>query len=185
MFNKMCKSKFELVINTTRMYRSDNRFKKKIAEKTKNYLATRWNEKLKNKKKIEKNEQIQKKPTTKYSNQVDRVQGGKRKGKNHLKVLEKKNVPPHIEVLFKKGRAKFFAAAKLESSIPKENHPEVCFAGRSNVGKSSLLNAIANCGKARVSEKPGETRSINFFDIGNYLTLVDLPGYVKYYMIKL
>jgi GTP-binding protein len=79
--------------------------------------------------------------------------------------------------LFKKGRTKFIASATQEISIPKDEIPEVCFAGRSNVGKSSLLNAISNCGRARVSERPGLTKSLNFYSLSDFLTLVDLPGF--------
>jgi GTP-binding protein len=55
---------------------------------------------------------------------------------------------------------------------------EVAFAGRSNVGKSSLLNALTGRrALARVSTEPGRTRQLNFFDLGDRLTLVDMPGY--------
>ncbi len=54
---------------------------------------------------------------------------------------------------------------------------EVCFVGRSNAGKSSLINALLNEKLARVSRDPGRTRSINFYEIAKNLTLVDLPGY--------
>ncbi|MDE3151369.1 MAG: ribosome biogenesis GTP-binding protein YsxC, partial [Gemmatimonadota bacterium] len=56
--------------------------------------------------------------------------------------------------------------------------PEIAFAGRSNVGKSSLLNTLVRRKKlARVSHTPGRTREINFFAINGQFTLVDLPGY--------
>ena len=56
--------------------------------------------------------------------------------------------------------------------------PEVAFAGRSNVGKSSLINAlVGHNALARVSRSPGRTQQINFFDLGGSLLLVDLPGY--------
>ena len=62
--------------------------------------------------------------------------------------------------------------------LPTENGPEVAFAGRSNVGKSSLLNALTNRkGLARSSNTPGRTREINYFDLGGRMRLVDLPGY--------
>ena len=63
-------------------------------------------------------------------------------------------------------------------SFPLLKLPEICFAGRSNVGKSSLLNAITKRKKiASISSKPGHTRKINFFDVSGKFTLVDLPGY--------
>lgn len=62
--------------------------------------------------------------------------------------------------------------------LPKEDFPEIGFVGRSNVGKSSLLNAL--CGRthlARVSHTPGRTQALNFFNLADVLYLVDLPGY--------
>jgi len=62
--------------------------------------------------------------------------------------------------------------------LPDEGPPEIAFAGRSNVGKSSLLNALTNQkGLARASNTPGRTREINYFDLAGALRLVDLPGY--------
>ena len=56
--------------------------------------------------------------------------------------------------------------------------PEVAFAGRSNVGKSSLINALTNTNAlARTSHTPGRTQQLNFFDLGGYVFLVDMPGY--------
>lgn len=61
---------------------------------------------------------------------------------------------------------------------PDETLPEIAFAGRSNVGKSSLLNSVMNRKDlARTSSKPGKTRTINFYEINNEIRLVDLPGY--------
>ena len=71
----------------------------------------------------------------------------------------------------------FFAAQRLDQ-LPAPGLPEVAFAGRSNVGKSSLINAATNRhGLARASNTPGRTRQLNFFDLGGRLTLVDMPGY--------
>ena len=68
-------------------------------------------------------------------------------------------------------------AASFDSLIP-ISLPEVAFAGRSNVGKSSLVNALTGRRTlARTSSSPGHTRQINFFDLGGRLFLVDLPGY--------
>ena len=63
-------------------------------------------------------------------------------------------------------------------SLPPQSLPEVAFVGRSNVGKSSLINALTNRKTlARVSHTPGRTREINFFKLGDRLMLADLPGY--------
>jgi GTP-binding protein len=71
----------------------------------------------------------------------------------------------------------FFGAQKLDQ-LPPLAGPEVAFAGRSNVGKSSLLNALTGRNSlARVSSEPGRTRQLNFFDLAGRLTLVDMPGY--------
>jgi len=71
----------------------------------------------------------------------------------------------------------FFGAQKLEQ-LPPPSGTEVAFAGRSNVGKSSLLNALTGRKTlARVSSEPGRTRQLNFFNLADRLTLVDMPGY--------
>lgn len=73
---------------------------------------------------------------------------------------------------------RFVAGAGTVEALPPPGLPEVAFAGRSNVGKSSLINAITGRKElARVSKTPGRTQQINFFDIGGRLMLVDLPGY--------
>ncbi|MBA3465833.1 MAG: ribosome biogenesis GTP-binding protein YsxC, partial [Gemmatimonadaceae bacterium] len=67
---------------------------------------------------------------------------------------------------------------EMEGWRPESSLPEVAFAGRSNVGKSSLLNALVRRKSfARVSKTPGRTREINFFRINGRFVLVDLPGY--------
>lgn len=72
----------------------------------------------------------------------------------------------------------FEAAAAIASELPPSGLPEVAFAGRSNVGKSSLVNALTRRkGLARTSRTPGRTRMIIFFNLGSRLRLVDLPGY--------
>lgn len=74
--------------------------------------------------------------------------------------------------------ASFVTTAMRESQYPPPERPEVAFAGRSNVGKSSLLNVLVNRrGLARTSSTPGRTQAINFFSVGDRLSLVDLPGY--------
>ncbi|KAL0419290.1 UNVERIFIED_CONTAM: putative GTP-binding protein EngB [Sesamum radiatum] len=83
-----------------------------------------------------------------------------------------------IEVPVFRNKLEFFAAAKISSSFPSPDLPEIAFAGRSNVGKSSLLNALTRqWGVVRTSDKPGLTQTINFFKLGSKLSLVDLPGY--------
>jgi GTP-binding protein len=76
------------------------------------------------------------------------------------------------------AESRFTAAADRPAALPPERLPEVAFLGRSNVGKSSLLNALTGRrGLARISRMPGRTRTINFFSVGDRLMLVDLPGY--------
>ena len=86
--------------------------------------------------------------------------------------------PPPFEVL----SAEFVAAARRPVELPPPTKLEIAFVGKSNVGKSSLLNKLLNRrGLARTSSTPGCTRQINFFDVkskaGLELMLVDLPGY--------
>lgn len=81
--------------------------------------------------------------------------------------------------------AEFLTTATQPSQYPREPVPEIAFVGRSNVGKSSLINALANRNKlVRVSNTPGRTRTLNFFDVSierkgkaNRVCLCDLPGY--------
>ena len=73
---------------------------------------------------------------------------------------------------------RFVAAAVRLEQIPASRLPEVAFAGRSNVGKSSLINALTGRNAlARTSQTPGRTRQLNFFELGGRLVLVDLPGF--------
>ncbi len=79
-------------------------------------------------------------------------------------------------MLVKKAELK--AVAVKKNQYPEDTLPEVAFAGRSNVGKSSLLNTLTNRKNlARVSGTPGKTRTINFFQINDAFRIVDLPGY--------
>ena len=80
-------------------------------------------------------------------------------------------------VLFARDCA-FLMGAVAMDGLPPDDRPEVAFAGRSNVGKSSLINALVNRHRlARASTEPGRTREINFFGLDDRLRLVDLPGY--------
>lgn len=66
----------------------------------------------------------------------------------------------------------------ITSTLPQNNRPEIAFAGKSNVGKSSLINALMNRKSfARISATPGKTQTINFYNINDEIYLVDLPGY--------
>ena len=72
----------------------------------------------------------------------------------------------------------FIISAPNKASWPNDFKKEVCFLGKSNVGKSSLLNAITNNKKmAKVSSTPGCTKLINFFDVDDRYRIVDAPGY--------
>ena len=74
--------------------------------------------------------------------------------------------------------ASFLTSAFQPEQFPPADRPEVAFAGRSNVGKSSLINRLVERRNlARISSRPGRTRSINFFSVENTLYLADLPGY--------
>ena len=111
---------------------------------------------------------------------IERLQLGRRK-----RILNKLGLQQSTRttdgVFASLPRAKFYAAvAKPEGLADLQlTAPEIAFVGRSNVGKSSLLNAIAAIKRkgARTDAKPGKTQSINFFPMGDALTLVDLPGY--------
>ena len=74
--------------------------------------------------------------------------------------------------------AEFLKSAFQESDWPREARPEIAFMGRSNVGKSSVINSLLSTrGLARTSNTPGRTQSLNFFDINNTFRFVDLPGF--------
>jgi GTP-binding protein len=74
--------------------------------------------------------------------------------------------------------AEFVTSAAKPSQYPPEGLPEIAFAGRSNVGKSSLINVLVNRKRlVKTSSTPGRTQLVNFFDINDSITFVDLPGY--------
>jgi GTP-binding protein len=76
------------------------------------------------------------------------------------------------------GECAFFFAAAHSDGLPPVGAPEIAFAGRSNVGKSSLINALTGrASLARTSRTPGRTQELIFFDLGGQATLVDMPGY--------
>lgn len=91
---------------------------------------------------------------------------------------------PFTDDQIEAGRILFAGPVNFELGVvsmdrlPNGDVPEVAFAGRSNVGKSSLVNALTNRkGLARASTEPGRTRELNYFRVGDTLRLVDLPGY--------
>jgi len=73
--------------------------------------------------------------------------------------------------------AQFLKSAVLPEDYPAPDRPEVALVGRSNAGKSSLLNAIVGAKAAKVSQAAGKTRLLNFFDFGQHYRFVDMPGY--------
>ena len=80
--------------------------------------------------------------------------------------------------MYKVNKAQFLLCAAWKSQWPDHQLPEVCLAGRSNVGKSSLINTLTNHQKlAKVYSTPGKTRTLNFFNINDEICLVDVPGY--------
>ena len=88
-----------------------------------------------------------------------------------------KNIIEKGRLLFARDVTFMLSAVSLDT-LPSARLPEICFAGRSNVGKSSLINALTNRkGLARASNTPGRTRELNYFNIDERLFVVDLPGY--------
>ena len=72
---------------------------------------------------------------------------------------------------------KYLKSAVLPKDYPDAKRPEVAVAGRSNAGKSSFLNSVSKSKAAHVSQNPGKTRLLNFFDFGDFYRFVDMPGY--------
>ncbi|KAF7250811.1 GTP-binding protein 8 [Varanus komodoensis] len=74
----------------------------------------------------------------------------------------------------------YFTSAVRMDHVPQQSQPEVCFIGQSNVGKSSLIKALFSLApnvEVKVSKTPGHTKKMNFFQVGTFFTLVDMPGY--------
>jgi GTP-binding protein len=93
--------------------------------------------------------------------------------------MDEADTAEHARKLFS-GPIDFLKSAPSLQFLPDPGVPEVAFAGRSNVGKSSLLNALTNRNSlARTSNTPGRTQELNFFEVGHptVLRLVDMPGY--------
>ncbi len=83
-----------------------------------------------------------------------------------------------MAALWQNGQARFVKSVYNSAQLPEPICAEIAFAGRSNVGKSSLINRLLNRRDlVKVSGIPGKTRSLNFFQLGDTLYLVDLPGY--------
>ena len=76
------------------------------------------------------------------------------------------------------SKVEFLLSVHSLKQLPEEGMPEIAFAGRSNVGKSSLMNKlIGRKAMVKVSARPGKTQGLNYFQVGNQFYLVDLPGY--------
>lgn len=84
---------------------------------------------------------------------------------------------PHNLEKFFNGECKFVMGIQKTSQIPESKFPEIAFIGRSNVGKSSLINATVNKKIALTSKTPGRTKQLNFFLLDDQLSIVDMPGY--------
>uniref|UniRef100_A0A803T8Z7 G domain-containing protein n=1 Tax=Anolis carolinensis TaxID=28377 RepID=A0A803T8Z7_ANOCA len=96
------------------------------------------------------------------------------------KLLPNITLPLHI-FPSRENVIDYYSSAVRMDHVPQLSLPEVCFLGRSNVGKSSLIKALFSLApdvEVRVSKNPGHTKKMNFFKVGKFFTLVDMPGFV-------
>lgn len=104
---------------------------------------------------------------------IDHTSAGRRKNGVKARAIQINEFYPH---LFRSKLLKKLKINEIDESLPK-----IAFAGRSNVGKSSLINALVTKkgmgGKAHVSSKPGETQNVSCYQLSNSLTMIDFPGY--------
>ena len=82
-----------------------------------------------------------------------------------------------VDNYFIQNKPKFILGATNKNQFYTDSDNNIAFIGRSNVGKSSLINALANTKISKTSKTPGRTKGINFFEINKNLVLVDMPGY--------
>lgn len=98
-----------------------------------------------------------------------------KRDQQRLQHTERVGPPPEPKYAF--PLLSFFAGAKTPKSFPPESLKEIAFVGRSNVGKSSLINSVAESSVVRTSDKPGLTQQLNFFNVGKLFHMIDMPGY--------
>ncbi|CAO0796743.1 unnamed protein product [Mucor circinelloides] len=98
-----------------------------------------------------------------------------RRDQQRQQYTERVGPPPEPKYAF--PLLSFFAGAKVPTSFPPESLDEIAFVGRSNVGKSSLINSVAESSVVRTSDKPGLTQQINFYNVGKLFHMIDMPGY--------
>lgn len=112
--------------------------------------------------------------------QLGMVRGKRRSSKEKMDVrhhyVEDKTRKDSIAFTQGKPLLLLTTASRVEE-FPPESLPEICVIGRSNVGKSSLVNTLTNTAKAVTSDKPGETQSLFWYSLPDIVHLVDLPGY--------
>ncbi|KAJ2852598.1 hypothetical protein IWW36_000227 [Coemansia brasiliensis] len=112
-------------------------------------------------------------PDKKIMDKLDMLQLGREKHGRFVRKKWFKYDEPDVKL----PHIFFFAGAQTPASFPEQSLPEVGFVGRSNVGKSSLINRLCGSNTARTSDKPGLTQQINFYVAGRDFHLVDMPGY--------